>query len=125
MKIFKYFFYKIYCFSLSNGQKDYGWAFTIVSIFLLLNLYSLFDIYLIILNQKLPQVGNPTIIIFSSIVLYLNYVLLIKNGKIPKMLNEFNDINFNKLKFNIYLLVYVILSISTFIVTGNIVRNLN
>lgn len=125
IKIIKYFFYKVYSFSLSNGETDAGWAMAIVSLFTLANVYSLFDIIMIFTQSKLPQLGKPVIIVFCTIVLYFNYMLLMKNGKAKEIVKEFEDVESNKPMLNLFLVLYVIGSIALFVYTGNVVRELN
>jgi hypothetical protein len=88
MKIIKYFFYKIYSFSLSSGEKDAGWAYAIVCIFMIANIYSLLDVIIIITKAQLPQVSNLFIVTMGGGVLYFNYVLLMKNGKAKEIEKE-------------------------------------
>ena len=78
MNVIKYFFLRIYSASLSSGENDWGWAFTLVSIFLFANIYSFLDIVLIVTHTKLPEVNNVFIISLGGIVLYFIYVFLIK-----------------------------------------------
>ena len=124
-RLLKYFFFKIYSFSLSNGQRDAGWAMTIVSMFVLANVYSLLDIILILTRTKLPQVGNIVIVVACGLILYFNYVLLIKDGKAQTILNDFRQGQTKKRRLNLFLTLYIILTITLFIYTGNIVRAFN
>ena len=125
IKIIKYFFYKIYSFSLSNGENDAGWAMTIVSLFTLANVYSFFDIFMILTQSKLPQLGKPIVIVCCGIILYFNYAILMKNGKSKEIVKEFKDIKGSKVMLNLFLALYIIGSICLFIYTGNLVRALN
>src|ERR1700752_922266 len=101
-RLLKYFFYKIYSFSLSNGQKDAGWAMTIVALFVLANLYSIFDIILILTKTKLPELGNFVVMAVCGLILFSVYALLMKNDKAE-----------------------IIVTITLFIYTGSVVRSLN
>lgn len=125
MKIIRYFFYKIYSFSLSNGENDAGWAMAIVSLFTLANFYSFFDIFIILTQSKSSQFGKPIIIICCVIILYFNYAILMKNGKEKEIVKEFNEMEGSKTMLNLFLVLYIIGSISLFIYTGNVVRGLN
>ena len=126
IKIIKYFFYKIYSFSLSNGENDAGWAFGIVSMFLIANIYSLLDLVMIITASKLPQVSNLTIIAIGGVVLYLNHVLLLKNGKAKVIAKEFDEKQGrSRAILNLILFLYVVCSVILFIYTGNVVRSMN
>jgi len=123
IKILKYFFYKIYSVSLSNGEKDAGWAMTIVSIFVLLNMSFLIDIILIITGARLPQVGKVTIGIICAIILYMNYSLLMKGNRANEIIKEFNEMKTGKGLLNVCLILYIVLTIVLFIYTANIIRN--
>jgi hypothetical protein len=125
IKKIKYFFYKIYSFSLSNGQSDEGWAYAIVSMFLIANIYSLFDLVMIITASKLPQVSNLFIIVMGGLVLYLNYIVLLKNGKAKEIVKEFKEMKGSKAKLNLFLFFYIAVSVILFIYTGNLVRSMN
>ena len=125
MKIIKYFFYKVYSFSLSNGENNPEWAMAIVSVFVIGNIYSFFDIIMILTKSKLPQVSNLYIVGVIGFVLYLNYILLLKNGKAKEIVKEFKEMRGSKLILNLLLALYIIGSIGLFIYTGNIVRELN
>jgi hypothetical protein len=125
VKIIRYFFYRIYSFSLSNGENDAGWAMVIVSMFTLANVYSFFDIIILSTNSSLPEIEKPAILIFCSVVLYFNYVVLMKNGKSKIILKEFNEMNGSKSMLNLLLMLYIVGSIVLFIFTGNMVRDLN
>lgn len=125
IKLIKYFFYKIYSFSLSSGEIDAGWAMTIVAMFTLANIYSFFDLIIILTQSKLPQLSTPVIIVFCGIILYLNYSLLMKNGKAKAIVKEFKETEESKFKLNVFLILYIIVSITLFIYTGNLVRDMN
>lgn len=125
IKIIKYFFYKIYSFSLSNGESDAGWAMTIVSIFGILNVYGILGVIQILLQVKTPQVNKWVIIILAAILLYLYYVLLMKNGRAKEIVKEFKEMEGSKVMLNLFLALYIIGSIALFIYTGNVVRSLN
>lgn len=122
MKIIRYFFYKIYSFSLSNGETDPGWAMTIVAMFTLANVYSFIDIILILTQTKEPQLGKPIIIAFCGAILYLNYIMLMKNGKSKEIIKEFNDMTVSRAILNLYLALYIIGSIGLSIFTATLVR---
>ena len=123
--LLKYFFFKIYSFSLSNGQRDAGWAMTIVSMFVLANVYSLLDIILILTQTKLPQVGNIVVVVACGLILYFNYTLLMKDGQAQIILKYFQNGQTKKGLLNLFLTLYIILTITLFIYTGNIVRAYN
>jgi hypothetical protein len=125
IKIIKYFFYKIYSFSQSNGENDSGWAYAIVSMFLIANIYSLLDVVMIITKSKLPKVSNLFIVAIGGLVLYLNYVLLIRNGKTKEIVKEFKETKPSKGILNLFLIFYIIASVTLFVYTGNIVRSMN
>lgn len=125
IKIIKYFFYKIYSFSLSNGESDAGWAYAIVSVFLIANIYSLYDLVMIITVSKLPQVGNSFIIVMGVLVLYLNHIVLLKNGKAKEIVEEFKDMKGSRAMLNLFLFLYIAVSVILFIYTGNVVRSMN
>ena len=125
IKLIKYFFYKIYSFSLSNGENDAGWAYAIVSMFLIANIYSLFDLVMIITASKLPQVSNLFIIAMGGLVLYLNHMLLLKNGKAKEIVKEFKEKQGSKAMLNLFLFLYIFVSVILFIYTGNVVRSMN
>jgi hypothetical protein len=92
---------------LSNGENDAGWAFGIVSMFLIANIYSLLDLVMIITASKLPQVSNLTIIAIGGVVLYLNHVLLLKNGKAKVIAKEFDEKQGSRAILNLILFLYV------------------
>jgi hypothetical protein len=125
IKIIKYFFYKIYSFSLSNGESDAGWAYAIVSMFLIANIYTLIDLVMIITASKLPQVSNLFIILMGGLVLYLNHIVLLKNGKVKEIAKEFKEKQGNKAMLNLFLFLYISFSVILFIYTGNVVRGMN
>jgi hypothetical protein len=125
MKIIRYFFYKIYSFSLSNGENDAGWAMAIVSIFGIQNVYGVLGLIQILFKVKTPQIDKWIIILLASILLYSYYVLLVKNGKAKEIVKEFKEMKGSKLILNLLLALYIIGSIGLFIYTGNIVRELN
>jgi hypothetical protein len=125
IRVIKYFFYKIYSFSLSNGETDSSWAMVGVSMFTLANVYSFFDIILILTHSKLPQLGKPAIIVFCCMLLYFNYSLLVKNGKSKEIVKEFKEMEGSKAMLNLFLFLYITVSIVLFIYTGNVVRNMN
>lgn len=124
-RLLKYFFFKIYSFSLSNGESDAGWAMTIVSMFVIANAYTLFDLYLILTQTRFPEFGNTFIIAACGLILYFNYVLLLKDGKAQEILSEFQKTETKKGLLNFFLTLYIILTITLFIYTGYIVRSLN
>ncbi|MFN7313239.1 MAG: hypothetical protein ACK5UI_07120, partial [Bacteroidota bacterium] len=122
-QIIKYFFYRLYSISLSNGEHDAGWSMTIVSLFSLANIYSFFDLILIVSNSQLPQVNNIFIILISGVILYFNYYLLIKDGKALDIVKEFNDEDKSKrLLKTILIWAYMITSVVLFVYTGKVVR---
>lgn len=123
IKIIKYFFYRMYSISLSNGEKDAGWAMAIVSMFVLANASVLMDIILIVTGTKLPQVGKVTIGIICAIILYMNYSLLMKGNRANEIIKEFNEMKTGKGLLNFYLILYIVLTIVLFIYTANIIRN--
>ena len=125
IKLIKYFFCKIYSFSQSNGENDAGWAYAIVSMFLIANIYSLFDVVMIITKSKFPQVSNLFIVAMGGLVLYLNYTLLLRNGKTKAIVKEFKDVKQSKGVLNLLLIVYIIASVTLFIYIGNVVRSMN
>ncbi len=125
IKIIKYFFYKIYSFSLSNGENDPGWAMTIVSIFGILNVYGILGVIQIALQVKTPQVNKWIIILLAAILLYLYYVLLMKNGKAKEIVKEFKEMKGSKAMLNLFLFLYIAFSVILFIYTGNVVRSMN
>jgi hypothetical protein len=125
IKILKYFFYKIYSFSLSNGESDAGWAYAIVSMFLVANIYSLLDLVMIVTKSKLPQLSNLFIIAMGGLVLYFNYIILMKNGKAKEIAKEFKEMQGNKAMLNLSLFLYITVSVILFIYTGNVVRSMN
>ena len=124
-RILKYFFFKIYSSSLSNGVTDAGWAMSIVTMFVVANVFTLFDIFLIITKTKLPQISNFVLFAAGGLILYFNFVLLIKKGKAQIILNDFKKAETKKGLLNLFLVLYIILTIALFIYTGNIVRALN
>lgn len=125
IRILKYFFYKIYSFSKSNGEKDPGWAHTIVSMFVIANIYTILDVVLIITNSKLPQVSNLLIIAVGALVLYLNYLLLIRDGKPKEIELEFKKTKQSKIVLNLFLIFYIFASVTLFLITSNNVRGMN
>ncbi len=125
IKIIKYFFYKIYSFSLSNGENDAGWAMTIVSIFGILNIYGILGVIQILLQVKTAQVDKWIIILLAAILLYLYYVLLMKNGRANEIVKEFREMQGNKAMLNFSLFLYITVSVILFIYTGNEVRSMN
>jgi hypothetical protein len=110
---------------LSNGENDAGWAYAIVSMFLIANIYSLFDLVMIITASKLPQISNLFVIAMGGLVLYLNHMLLLKNGKAKEIVKEFKEKQGNKALLNLFLFLYIVVSVILFIYTGNVVRNMN
>lgn len=125
MKLIRYFFYKIYSFSLSNGEQDAGWAMTIVSIFGILNVYGILGVVQILLEVKTPQIDKWIIIVLGAILFYLYYVLLIKNDKAKEIAKEFKETKESKGILNLLLFFYIAFSIFLFIYTGNIIRGMN
>ncbi len=125
IKTIKYFFYKIYSFSLSNGENDAGWAMTIVSVFGILNVYGILGVIQISLQVKISQVDKWIIILLAAILLYLYYALLMKNGKAKEIVKEFKEMEGSKAMLNLSLFLYITMSIVLFIYTGNIVRSMN
>jgi hypothetical protein len=126
VKALQYFFYRLYSGSLSSGQNDPGWSMMIVSILVGANFYSTVDLILIIFKQRLPQVGNIIIIIIGCSLLYFIYHILLRNGKAKIILKEYENENPSKRKMRTLLIwLYVIGSISLFILTGNIVKSMN
>lgn len=122
----KYFFYRLYSISLSNGEQDAGWSMTIVSLFSLANVYSFFDLILIFSNSQLPQISKVVIILFCGGILYFNYSLLMKDGKAQEIVKEFKNEDKSKRLFKSLLIwVYMIISVALFIYTGNVVRSMN
>jgi hypothetical protein len=122
----KYFFYRLYSISLSNGEQDAGWSMIIVSLFALANVYSFFDLILIFSNSQLPQISKVVIILFCSGILYFNYSLLTKNGKAKEIVKEFEREEKSKRLLKMMLIwLYMIVSITLFIYTGNVVRSMN
>lgn len=122
----KYFFYRLYSTSLSNGEHDAGWSMTIVSLFSIVNVYSFFDLILIFSNSQLPQVSKSVIILLCSGILYFNYSLLIKNGKAREIVKEFKNEDKSKRVFKTLLIwMYIITSVVLFIYTANAVRSMN
>lgn len=110
---------------MSNGESDAGWAMTIVSMFVIANAYTLFDLYLILTQTRFPEFGNTFIIAACGLILYFNYVLLLKDGKAQEILSEFQKTETKKGLLNFFLTLYIILTITLFIYTGYIVRSLN
>lgn len=125
IQLLKYFFFKIYSFSLSKGQNDPGWAMTIVSLFVLVNVYSLFDIILILTHTKLPQISTTILLFSCGLLLYINYTLLMKDGKAQLILKDFQQGQTRKGILNLCLALYIIFTIILFIYTGNMVRAFN
>jgi hypothetical protein len=125
IKTLKYFFYKIYSFSLSNGESDAGWAYAIVSVFLIANIYSLLDLVMIITESKIPEVSNIFIIAMCGLVLFLNHILLLKDGMAKEITKEFKEMRGSKAILNLFLFLYITVSIVLFIYTGNVVRSMN
>jgi hypothetical protein len=120
MKLLRYLFYKIYSFSLSNGENDPGWASAIVSLFLIANFYSLLDFLVIFNVYKLPPL--TFILPICGLILYLNYFWFIKKEKSKIIVKEFTEVGVKKFQLNIFLISYILGSVFLFIYTGNIVR---
>ncbi len=125
IKLIKYFFYKIYSVSLSNGEQDAGWAMTIVSVFGILNVYTILGVIQILLQVKAPQVDKLVVIILAVLIIYLYYRLLIKNGKAKEIVKEFKEMKQSKGMLNFLLMLYIIVSVILFIYSGSIVRGMN
>jgi hypothetical protein len=125
IRVIKYFFYKIYSFSLSNGETDAGWAMAIVSIFGIFNIYGILGIIQILLQLKTPQVDKWVIIFLALTLLYLYYTLLIKNDKSKEIVKEFKEMEGSRAMLNLLLALYIIGSVILFIYTANVVRALN
>lgn len=122
----KYFFYRLYSVSLSNGEQDAGWAMIIVSLFSLANVYSLFDLILIFSNSQLPHISKGIIILFCCGIMYFNYSLLMKNRKAKEIVKEFEQEDKSKRLIKTLLIwFYIIASVTLFIYTGNVVRSMN
>lgn len=121
MKIIKYFFYTLYSRSVANEQEEPMWGMAAVSFFSIANIYTLFFVVLIIAGNTVPPVGKWLIIAGCIGVLYGNYAMLIRNGRAKKILEEFRGIK-NKLKLNIMLALYILVSIVAFITLVNIIR---
>ena len=125
IKLIKYFFYKIYSFSLSNDENDPSWALAIVTLFLISNVYFLLDLIMIFTNSKIPQINGFVILVLCCLILYLNFIFLVKNGKTIEIVKEFKENKQKKTILNIFLSLYIIFSIIMCIYTGNIVRSMN
>ncbi len=125
IRVIKYFFYKIYSFSLSNGETDAGWAMAIVSMFGIFNVYGILGVIQILLQVKTPQVNKWIIIFLALTLLYLYYLLLMKNDKSKEIAKEFKEMEGSKAMLNLLLALYIIGSVVLFIYTANIVRALN
>ena len=117
IKLLKYFFYKLYSFSLSEGQNNSMWACIMVIMFVMFNLFTVINIVLLTTTLKFPNLNYFTIIIICSFIAYLLYALLLKNNKSQEILNEFNATKKGKAVLNFYLFFYIILSIGSFIIT--------
>ena len=125
IKIIKYFFYKIYSVSLASGEEDAGWAMTLVAMFGLTNMITIFNLKHILLHEYLSNFSLVFYIITSSVLFYLYYVLLQKNGKSQIIVKEFKSMQGKKTLLNFLLLVYISVSIVLFIYTLNVVRSIN
>lgn len=121
----KYFFYRLYQVSLSNGEKDPGWSMTIVSMFLISNIYSIIGLILVTTNSRMPQIGNLNVMIICGLVLYSNYVMLIKNNKPQLIIKQFQHETGTKRSVKMILVYfYVVVSICFFIYIGGKVRGI-
>ena len=125
LKLIRYFFFRIYSFSVSQGQQDAGWAMTIVAIFGILNVYGILGIIQIIFGIATPQLNKWWIIALSAILIYFYYSLLIKGGRAKAILAEFGEKKDRKGKLNLLLLVYAICTITIFVYVGSVVREMN
>ena len=124
-KIIKYLFYRLFLVSLSNGEQDSGWALTIVSLFIMSNAYSAFDMILILTHTPLPQMNTIPIVCICMLIFYFNYSILTKNGKSKLILKEFeNEKQSVKNARTAIIFLYIVVSILLFIYTGSLVRNM-
>ena len=98
---------------------------TIVALFVLANLYSIFDIILILTKTKLPELGNFVVMAVCGLILFSVYALLMKNDKAEIIVKEFRSEPTKMLGLNFALAIYIILTITLFIYTGSVVRSLN
>ena len=124
-KIYKYFFFKVYSFSLFYGQKDTTGAFSLVMMLSIVNLYTFFDVILIFTQTPLPQVNSFTIILIFSPLVLLNYNLLLKGQKTKQIMEEFNTNKKQRWMWNLILLSYIILSIYLSIYTSQKAMDIN
>ena len=120
--LIEYFFYKIYSFSLSNGENSPSWAVTTVSIFGIINLYTLTDIFLIVFNKKMFIINEIFIIFIGLLIIYFYYSFLVRNGNLKLITNKFKGKG--NLKLNLSLIAYIIISLVLFISTGILVRSI-
>lgn len=125
MKLIKFFFYRIYSVSLSRGEMDPIWAYGLLSMFTIANASCILDILMIITKSKIFDVGPIFILIMCISILHLNSVLLLRNGKPKETIKEFKEMKESRMKWNLFLTVYIIASILMVIYIGGIVREMH
>lgn len=125
MKIIRYFFFKVYKFSLSNGENYSGWAFGFVAIFLVANCITLNDAIQLIFKIDINAFGVSSIVLQTISVLSFTFWYLIIKQTPKKILHEFkNASSKSKIIFNFYLIIYILLSIILFVYLENLVKGM-
>jgi hypothetical protein len=124
IKILKYFFYRIYSFSLSNGEKDAGWAYIIVLFFVYGNLSILMDGVLLLISAGSSKLSNAIVIAISGAAAYYLHVILTKGQRKDEIIKEFNSIK-NKSALNILLMLYIVGTVILFVICMREIRALN
>ncbi len=124
LKLIRYFFYVQYKFSLSNGVSDSGWAATMVTFFLIANTYLLTDVFSILFRLKYSDNLDIIVVIGVLLLFLLSYKLFQQGNKPQKILEEFDRASKREKNWlNIFLVLYIVLSIGLVIYTGNIIRS--
>jgi hypothetical protein len=124
-RLLKYFFYKLYSYSLSQGQNNFASAERIVNLFILLNIISIINLFLILTKIKLTELPLDTLFISAGLILFGSYFIFLNIYNPTPILNEFRKPEAKTKYYNWYLVLYIISSIFVFFYTVQTVKALN
>lgn len=125
MTIIRYFFYKVYKLSLSNGEPYPGWSYAFVTMLLIANITTVNDLIQLLFKVNLKNLGVTAIIVQAIAIMSFVYWYFIMKETPGKIVKEFNDLTSkSKMVLNIYLFAYLSISIFLFIYLGDIIRNI-
>jgi len=125
MKAYRYLFYKILCFlkriSLTNQSDEWNAAFIVAFLFFT-NLETLLTVPLVFTGKDRLPLGEWGAVFVGLGLVYLNYRILIRDGRLERLLNEFRGEDKEKSKLgNLYVLIYAFGSFFLFLLI-NIIK---